>query len=123
MPAVTLPSGRVVRIRPAKPRALLALGQLPDELAELAVAMVYGQLTREQWIALFTLPDRIDQARARLETLRALCTAALVYPRLVEHPQADDEMHFDDLEDGDIIKIAVAAGVLPLAWRGVQRLS
>lgn len=24
---------------------------------------------------------------------------------------------------GDIIKIAVAAGVLPLAWRGVQRLS
>jgi hypothetical protein len=99
---VTLaPTGRVVRMRTVKPRHMLQLGEIPDILAELVIKVLYGQMTPEEYRDFFALSERKEHALALTESLRVVCTAALIEPRIVENPQADDEIGIDDLEDGE----------------------
>lgn len=94
-------TGRVVRMRVVKPAALLRLGKIPNPLSELVMSILHGTLKREDWQKFFALPERIEQELEMLESLRVVCTAALVYPHVVDEPQSDDEIHIDDLEDGE----------------------
>lgn len=94
-------TGRVVRMRVVKPAYLLRLGKIPNPLAELVMAILHGTLKREDWQKFFALPERMEQTVEMLESLRVVCTAALVHPRVVDEPSADDEIHIDDLEDGE----------------------
>lgn len=94
-------TGRVVRMRVVKPAYLLRLGKIPDPLAELVMGILYGTLKAGDWQKFFALPERLEQTLDMLESLRIVCTAALVHPRIVDEPSAADEMHIDDLEDGE----------------------
>lgn len=99
---ITIPkTGRVVQLRAVKPAALLRLGKIPDPLSELVIRILYGQLTDEEYERFFNLPERMEQALDMAESLRVVCTAALVYPRIVDEPQADDEIQIDDLDDAE----------------------
>lgn len=99
---ITIPStGRVVRMRVVKPAYLLRLGKIPDPLAELVMGILYGTLKAGDWQKFFALPERREQTIDMLESLRVVCTAALVHPCVVDEPSADDEIHIDDLEDGE----------------------
>lgn len=99
---ITIPStGRTVRMRVVKTANLLRLGKIPDPLAELVIKTLYGQMTREQYANFFELAERKEHAADMLESLRVVCTAALVHPRIVDVPEGDDEIHIDDLEDGE----------------------
>lgn len=94
-------TGRIVRMRVVKPSSLLRLGKIPDPLAELVIKLLYGQLTNEQYQAFFDIAERKEHAADLAESLRVVCTAALVYPVIVDDPQSDDEIHIDDLEDSE----------------------
>src|SRR5690606_8854315 len=67
----------------------------------IAMRLLYGQMTTEQYDAYFDAVERKEQAAEMAESLRVVCTAALLYPRIVDDPSADDEIHIDDLEDGE----------------------
>lgn len=98
---ITLPTTkRVVQMRTVKPAALLRLGKIPDPLSELVMRILYGQMSSEEYKAFFALPERKEQALELSESLRVVCTAALIHPRLVDEP-GDDEIHIDDLEDSE----------------------
>jgi hypothetical protein len=94
-------TGRIVQMRVVKPSHLLKLGKIPDLLAELVIQIMYGKITEEQYQQFFALPERKEHAADLAESLRVVCTAALVYPRIVDDPQADDEIHIDDLDDSE----------------------
>lgn len=98
---ITLPTGRIVRMRVVKPSYLLKLGKIPDFLSELVIQILYGKITDEQYKAHFAPNERKDHAVEMSESLRVVCTAALVEPKVVDNPQADDEIHIDDLEDSE----------------------
>lgn len=95
------PTGRRVRMRTVKPATLLREGHIPDMLAELVIGILYGKITEEQYQAFFSLNERKEHALELAESLRVVCAAALLEPRVVEDPQADDEIHIDDLEQGE----------------------
>lgn len=99
---ITLPStGRKVRMRVVKPSHLLRLGKIPDPLSDLVVKILFGPITTAEYDAFFSLDERKGHALDMVESLRVVCTAALLEPRIVDNPQADDEIHIDDLEDGE----------------------
>jgi hypothetical protein len=99
---IPLPTtGRVVRMRIVKPSALLKLGKIPDPLTELVIKILYGQVSPEQYAQFFELADRREHAEDLAESFRVVCTAALIEPKVVDNPQADDEIHIDDLEDSE----------------------
>jgi hypothetical protein len=92
-------TGRIVRMRTVKPAYLLRLGKIPDPLSELVMGILYGKITSAQYEAFFDIAERKENAVELTESLRIVCTAALVEPRIVDDPQADNEIHIDDLED------------------------
>jgi len=97
---VTLPiTGRTVRIRTVKPAALLRLGKIPDPLSELAMRVMFGPMSQKEYNKFFGPQERREHALEVTESLRIVCTAALIEPRIVDNPQADDEISIDDLED------------------------
>jgi hypothetical protein len=63
------------------------------------IGILYGQLSSEQYAQFFTLGERKDQVLDLLESLRIVCTAALIDPKIVDEPLADNEITIDDLED------------------------
>lgn len=98
---ITLPTGRIVLMRTVKPSLLLKLGKIPDFLSELVIQILYGKITNEQYQAHFAPNERKEHAIEMAESLRVVCMGALIYPRVVEDPQADDEIHIDDLQDNE----------------------
>lgn len=95
------PTGRVVRMHTVKPAHLLRLGTIPDVLANLVMKMLYGQITDAEYREFFNLQERKEHAVEMADSLRVVCTAALIEPSIVENPQGDDEIAIDDLEDSE----------------------
>lgn len=106
---ITLPSGRVVRMRTVTPDRLLKLGKIPDILTQLVIKMFYGQVTSGDFNGFLDAREELEQTFAQFESLRVVCTAGLLEPRIVDNPQADDEIAIDDLtmsERGWIFRLA-----------------
>ena len=115
---ILMPDGeRSVCMRVVRPDHLLRLGNIPEPLAELAISVLYGRLTNEQWAQFFELGERVETALEYAESLRVVCTAALIYPRIVDDPQAEDEIHIDDLD------ITERRWIFDLAFLEATRLS
>jgi hypothetical protein len=118
---VRLPvSGWVVKVRTVTPDRLLRLGNMPDVLTSFVVNMVYGKLDRNAVFDFLAPKERAEEAAAMLESLRVVCEASLVHPRLVLEPVADDEISIDDLEVADrgwIFRLAFAPADALLPFR------
>jgi hypothetical protein len=96
-----LPSGRIVRLRNVRPDQLLRVGKIPDVLAALALKHLYGKLSDEEFWAFLDPKEAVDDALAVIDSLRVICTAALLEPRIVEPPTGENEIGFDDLDLAD----------------------
>jgi hypothetical protein len=88
-------------MRTVKPSVLLEHGQIPDPLTDLVIKIMYGTITPQQYREFFDVTERRDHAIELAKSLRIVCTAALLDPVIVDDPQADNEIHIDDLEDGE----------------------
>lgn len=93
---VELPSGLIARVRGVSSDVVFTLGSLPDELTPLIADIVDGKELNAGAIDI-----TFDLLRKSKELVRAVCQAALLEPRLVDNPQADDEIGWEHLDDYD----------------------
>ena len=101
---ITLPpTGRVVRMKAVKPAELLALGDIPEPLAELVISFLYGTLTEEQYADFFTPKEKREQAVDLIKSLELVATCAMLEPTIVKAGFDDlNSILADDLEDSEL---------------------
>lgn len=104
---VILRTGKVVTLRPVALDRLLAAGKVPNLLLPVVTAILWSQVGVHDRMT----PEEIaaEEDKYRLELINLVVPAALVYPRLVDNPQADDEIGIDDLPFGDKLAIYTLA--------------
>jgi hypothetical protein len=99
---VQLPySGKIVRLRTVRPDMLLRLGKIPNPLSALMVDIIYGNAEGERLDQFLNTQEGVEAALDMLESLKVVCMAAFIQPRIVDDPQGDDEICIDDLELAD----------------------
>jgi hypothetical protein len=91
-------SGKMIRMRTVRPDMLLRLGKIPNPLAAMMVDMIYGNVTGAKIDDFLSPQERAESAMEMIESLRVVCTAALISPKIVEYPQSEDEISIDDIE-------------------------
>jgi hypothetical protein len=94
-------SGKIVRLRTVRPDQLLKFGRIPDPLTKLVVDMIYGKTGTDDVDSFLEAQESVEEAREMLESLRVVCTAGLIEPKVVDNPIADDEISIDDIELAD----------------------
>ena len=101
---VTLPpTGRVVRMKAVKPAELLALGDIPEPLAELVIAFLYGNLSEDQYADFFSPKEKREQALDLIKSLEIVATCALLEPSIADSGyEGPDAIAVDDLEDSEL---------------------
>ncbi len=100
---VALPSGHVALIRPVALDVLLRSGKIPDLLSPLAAKSLWQDTTFEE------LGQAADLAQGMADLVNLVCQAAFLSPRIVEAPQAEDEIALDDVTFGDKMLVFQAA--------------
>ncbi len=89
--AITLPSGHVARLRPVALDVMIAHGELPDLLTPLAAKTLWTEIEAKE------IGDTAELATGTIELFNLVCRAAFVSPRVVDDPQADDEIGLADI--------------------------
>lgn len=105
----TLLSGTVVRMRTVTPDRLLRGGRVPDILSPLVTKMMYERVATAELDEFMSRREQEAESLAVIESINLVCEAALLYPRIVAEPVADDEICAEDLSLGDrgwIFKLA-----------------
>ncbi len=95
------PSGNHYRVRTLGAANLLRRGNLPNPLLAFAIDALYNGITEEKIDNFLTLREKEEQALEFLESLRVICEEMFMEPRIVEKPQADDEVAIKDVEPID----------------------
>lgn len=116
-----LPSGNVARLRPVMLDMLLAQGKVPDLLTGEIANMVFEGFDVPKIEAMMA-PDNLVKLSAEwVELINTICTEAFLEPRIVDNPQADDEISIGDLElvdRGHVFSIAILpAGAMAAFFR------
>lgn len=99
-----LPSGFVARIRGVQPDVLLRTGTIPDALTSVIAAIMEGTSDAQEAF------KSLDDLRNYADLVNAICASVMLEPRIVENPQADDEIGIDDLEWPDRVFLMGAVG-------------
>lgn len=98
---MVLPSGNSARIRPVALDVLLRQGEIPDLLTPFVAQMVYSGVDTSELDKLLSPEKLTEQSTEMLKLIDAVVTAAFLEPRIVENPQADDEISIADVELAD----------------------
>lgn len=89
-----LPSGRRVRLRPVDVSLLLLEGDIPDLLTPVVLTMFYGVGdVKDNPVA-----SVLGTTRDEWPVINLICRVAFVEPRIVDEPQADDEIAIEDID-------------------------
>lgn len=94
-------SGLVVRMRPVQPDTLLRSGRVPDLLTPLVIKSLYESVREELDAFVFEPRKQTEETLQMIESVNVVVEAALVYPRVVAKPTADDEIAIDELSLSD----------------------
>jgi hypothetical protein len=94
---VLFPSGNYYRVRWSTAASLLRRGNLPNVLLSFVVDALYKGLASEKVDAFLSLRDKEDNAQDFLASLKVLAEDMWMEPKIVETPQADDEISIADL--------------------------
>lgn len=99
-----LPSGRAVQVRPISAMGLLSSNLLPDELFRVVEEWISGETK-----SVLSEDDTINKLGGKAQAVKrsrqfyeAYAYVALLSPRMVENPQADDEIGPLDMDDTDL---------------------
>lgn len=99
---LTFPSGNNYRVRVPGAAGLLKRGNLPNILVGYASEMLYqGDPEGKKYEAFIAPSDKSERALELLESYKAVCQEMFLEPRVVDEPQADDEIAIDDLSPID----------------------
>lgn len=94
-------SGYIVRIRTVKPDMLLKLGKIPQVLTTLVVDMIYDRGEEDKFEKFLSANETAEEAREMLESLRVVCVAGVIEPKIVDNPTKDDEISIEDIDLAD----------------------
>lgn len=94
---LTFPSGNNYRICMPGAAGMLRRGNLPNPLLAFVVDAFYNGMTPQKYGDFLSAKDRADDAVAMLDSLKAVCEAMFMQPRIVDDPQSDDECTIDDV--------------------------
>lgn len=104
----TLPSGNKAYLRPVTPAALMEhMGEIPDHLTPIVSEMIFGGITHAKVLQLVdamgvdAAQDSLKRAARSVEFANTLCKIAFVNPKVVDNPQAEDEIAPGDIELAD----------------------
>lgn len=95
-----LPSGNWARLRPVALDRLLISGEVADLLTPLVVKMVMDgadTVSLDTFLNNATAERTLGTVAETIQLLDLVCRAAFVEPRIVDNPQADDEISLADL--------------------------
>lgn len=92
---IPLPSGNICRIRPVALDVMITSGKLPDLLTPLAAKTLWTELDTDQ------IGDVAEMATGMAELFGTVCRAAFIEPRIVDSPEADDEISLEDIDFAD----------------------
>jgi len=92
---IQLPSGNCARLRAVGLDLMVKLGRIPDAMASVALDALEGRGDGTQ-----QLKDLAEGAQM-IEFVESVCELAFVSPKIVKDPQADDEIHINDVDMGD----------------------
>ncbi len=109
-------SGITVRMRTVTPDLLLKSGKMPDLLSPLVLKMMFQEVEGYELDDFLARREQEKDALEVIESINLVCEAALVYPRMVAHPTADDEICAEDLglaDRGWIFKLAFRPAEAP----------
>lgn len=91
------PSGNNYRVRVVGAARLLRRSNLPNVLLSFVIDAIYKGVTADKIDAFMSLQEQAQHALEFLDSLRICCEEVFLEPRIVEKPQADDEISIDDL--------------------------
>lgn len=94
---IQFPSGKWARIRAIDPSAFLMRGQFPDTLNTVVEAVLIGKTEGGH---IYNL-ESLKGFREYYDFLEFYARHCFISPRIVDNPQAEDEISMDDLETGD----------------------
>ncbi len=96
-----LPSGNWARLRPVGLERLITGGEIPDLLTPLVTKMFLDgadSVDLDTFLAQRGPEKTLAQMGEMIALLDAVCKAAFVEPRIVDNPQAEDEIGIEDLD-------------------------
>jgi hypothetical protein len=90
-------------MKAVKPAELLALGDIPEPLADLVISFLYGSITDEQYEKFFSPKEKREQALDLINSLNIVAKCAVIEPAIVEDASADPSViETADLEDSEL---------------------
>lgn len=98
------PSGHYVRMRPAALDVLIASGKIPDLLTPAAADALWG----DRLLNSAEVKGLLAEAKAAKDftsLVNLVVRASVMEPRIVDNPQADDEISLEDIEFPDKLLI------------------
>lgn len=96
---VMLPSGNVIKMRAVPLDQLIITGQLPDLLTPIAAKSLWTTTDEKE------IGNTLDLAKGYIELVNRIVPMAVVAPKIVDRPAADDEIELLDLDFGDRVAI------------------
>lgn len=99
--ALIFPSGNRYRVRFPTAAELLRRGNLPNPLMRFVVDAYYGGVTQAKFDAFLAAQERAEAAAEMDASVKVICEAMFMEPRVVDAPQADDEVSIDDIPPED----------------------
>lgn len=94
-----LSSGFAVRLRPVSIEQMLRRGEIPDFLSPLAAKTAIAEVPTAD------LAETMESVGNTFSLLDFICELALLEPRIVEEPTADDEISIEYLDTADKFEI------------------
>lgn len=91
------PSGSNYRVRVVGAANMLRRGNLPNVLLTFVTDAIYHGVTADKIDKFMTLQEKEEHATEFLDSLKACCEEVFLEPRIVDNPQADDEISIADL--------------------------
>lgn len=92
---ITLPSGFKARLRPVALDMLILSGKLPDLLTPIAAKSLWTETDTA------AIGDQAELAKGFAELINIVVPAAMMYPLVVDDPQAENEIGLEDIDFSD----------------------
>src|SRR5678815_920277 len=98
---LTFPSENNYRVCLPGAAGMLKRGNLPNPLLSFVVDAFYNGPSQNKWDAFLSPKDKEEDALALLDSLKVVCQAMFMEPRIVDEPSAPDECSIDDIPMAD----------------------